>query len=156
MAATETAARPRMHTGSSEASRTQDETKHALKTTEFFAMVGVIGEESHFERAGPFSAPHAFNQRSFMSTMTAERDGTEQGSSSERRQEIEDLKKAQAVQTATDAGAHATQAAVQAGGMATQTAAQAGLAVTVMTGAASLIVGMVLGALFTNVGRAKR
>ena len=43
MAATETAARPRMHTGSSEASRTQDETKHALKTTEFFAMVGVIG-----------------------------------------------------------------------------------------------------------------
>jgi hypothetical protein len=53
-----------------------------------------------------------------MSTMTAERDGTEQGSSSDLQQEIEDLKKAQAVQTATDAGAHATQAAVQAGGAA--------------------------------------
>jgi hypothetical protein len=88
-----------------------------------------------------------------MSTMTAERDGTEQGSSSDLQQEIEDLKKAQAVQTATDAGAHATQAAVQAGGMATQTAAQAGLAATVMTGAASLIVGMLLGALFTNIAR---
>ena len=41
MAATETAAQPRMRTASSGASRTQDETKHALKTTEFFAMVGV-------------------------------------------------------------------------------------------------------------------
>jgi len=40
MAATETAERMRMH---APASRTQDETKHALKTTEFFAMVGVIG-----------------------------------------------------------------------------------------------------------------
>ena len=43
MAATETAAQPRMRTASSEAGRTPDETKHALKTTEFFAMVGVIG-----------------------------------------------------------------------------------------------------------------
>ena len=43
MAATETAAQPRMRTASSEASRTQDETKNSLKTTEFFAMVGVIG-----------------------------------------------------------------------------------------------------------------
>ena len=42
MTATETAAQPRMRTASSGASRTQDETKHALKTTEFFAMVGVI------------------------------------------------------------------------------------------------------------------
>ena len=39
MAATETAERTRMH---APASRTQDETKHALKTTEFLAMVGVI------------------------------------------------------------------------------------------------------------------
>ena len=43
MAATETAERRRMHMPSSEASRKQDETKHAFKTTEFFAMVGVIG-----------------------------------------------------------------------------------------------------------------
>ena len=43
MAATQAAERRRMHAPSSEASRTQDETKHAFKTTEFFAMVGVIG-----------------------------------------------------------------------------------------------------------------
>ena len=43
MAATEAVERRRMHAPSSEASQTQDETKHALKTTEFFAMVGVIG-----------------------------------------------------------------------------------------------------------------
>jgi hypothetical protein len=43
MAATEAAERRRMHAPSSEASRAQDETKNALKTTEFFAMVGVIG-----------------------------------------------------------------------------------------------------------------
>ena len=43
MAATETAAQPRMRTAPIEASRTQDETKHALKTTEFFAMVGAVG-----------------------------------------------------------------------------------------------------------------
>ena len=42
MAATEAAERRRIDAPSSEASRTQDETKHALKTTEFFAMVGVI------------------------------------------------------------------------------------------------------------------
>ena len=43
MAATETAARSRMRTASNEASWAHDETKHSLKTTEFFAMVGVIG-----------------------------------------------------------------------------------------------------------------
>ena len=48
MAATETAERRRAHMPSSETSRTphdrtQDETKNAFKTTEFFAMVGVIG-----------------------------------------------------------------------------------------------------------------
>jgi hypothetical protein len=42
MAATEAADRRRMRAPSSEASRTQDETKQAFKTTEFFAMVGVI------------------------------------------------------------------------------------------------------------------
>ena len=42
MAATETAERRRMNVSSSEARRTRDETKHALKTTEFAAMVGII------------------------------------------------------------------------------------------------------------------
>jgi hypothetical protein len=42
MAATETAERRRMTAPASEARRTPDETKHALKTTEFFAMVGII------------------------------------------------------------------------------------------------------------------
>jgi len=43
MAATETAERRRINTPSSEARRRPaDETKHALKTTEFFAMAGVI------------------------------------------------------------------------------------------------------------------
>jgi hypothetical protein len=43
MAATETAERRRVHLSSSEATRKQDETKNAFKTTEFIAMVGVIG-----------------------------------------------------------------------------------------------------------------
>ena len=42
MATTETAERRRVHMPSSEASRERDETKNAFKTTEFFAMVGVI------------------------------------------------------------------------------------------------------------------
>ena len=42
MAATETAERRRMTASSSDARWTQDETKHALKTTEFLAMVGTI------------------------------------------------------------------------------------------------------------------
>ena len=41
MAATEAAEQRRMHASSGDARRTQDETKHALKTTEFFAMVAV-------------------------------------------------------------------------------------------------------------------
>ena len=43
MAATETAERRRMNASPSETRRTTDETKNALKTTEFFAMVGIIG-----------------------------------------------------------------------------------------------------------------
>lgn len=43
MAASETAERRRMNATTSETRRTTDETKHALKTTEFFAMVGIIG-----------------------------------------------------------------------------------------------------------------
>ena len=43
MAATEAAERRRSNTVSSKARRTTDETKNAFKTTEFFAMVGIIG-----------------------------------------------------------------------------------------------------------------
>jgi hypothetical protein len=43
MAATETAERRRVNVSSNEARRKTDETKNALKTTEFVAMVGVIG-----------------------------------------------------------------------------------------------------------------
>jgi hypothetical protein len=43
MATTEAAERRRSNAVSSKAGRTTDETKHALKTTEFYAMVGVIG-----------------------------------------------------------------------------------------------------------------
>jgi hypothetical protein len=43
MAATEAAERRRTNAVSSKAGRTTDETKHAFKTTEFYAMVGVIG-----------------------------------------------------------------------------------------------------------------
>jgi hypothetical protein len=42
MAATETAERRRASASFRETRLTQDETKHALKTTEFFAMTGVI------------------------------------------------------------------------------------------------------------------
>jgi hypothetical protein len=42
MAAPETAQRRRMNVSSSETRRRMDETKHALKTTEFAAMVGII------------------------------------------------------------------------------------------------------------------
>jgi hypothetical protein len=43
MATVEATARQRTNASPSEARRTHDETKHALKTTEFFAMAGVIG-----------------------------------------------------------------------------------------------------------------
>jgi hypothetical protein len=42
MAATETAERRRVNASFRESRLTQDETKNALKTTEFFAMAGVI------------------------------------------------------------------------------------------------------------------
>jgi len=42
MAATETGERMRTHAPSSEARATRDETKLSLKTTEFWAMAGVI------------------------------------------------------------------------------------------------------------------
>jgi hypothetical protein len=43
MAATEAAERRRTNASPSKTRRTTDETKNAFKTTEFFAMVGIIG-----------------------------------------------------------------------------------------------------------------
>jgi len=43
MAATEAAERRRTNASPSTTRRTTDETKNAFKTTEFFAMVGIIG-----------------------------------------------------------------------------------------------------------------
>ena len=94
----------------------------------------------------------------------------ERGSSSsssdvqELRQGLEDLKREQAVQAATQAGAQATQAATQAGAEATQAAvqagqatttaaAQAGLAATVGAGAVCLVVGIFLGLAISNARR---
>jgi hypothetical protein len=85
-----------------------------------------------------------------MSSTTAERQNGSMSDVSDLKLEIEELKKEQAVQAATDAGAHATQAAVTAGGMATQTAAQAGIVMTMVTGSVALVVGMLLGSLFTR------
>jgi predicted lipid-binding transport protein (Tim44 family) len=66
------------------------------------------------------------------------------------KQEIEDLKTAQATQTATQAGAQATQAATQAGTWSTMTASQAGLMTTMAAGFVSLIVGTFLGLSIAN------
>ena len=60
-------------------------------------------------------------------------------------QDVEDLKKEQAVQAATQAGAQATQAATQAGQASTTAAAQVGLAAAVISGAVGLLVGIFLG-----------
>ena len=43
MAATETGERLRVSAPATDIRRTSDETKHSLKTTEFWAMAGVIG-----------------------------------------------------------------------------------------------------------------
>ncbi len=55
---------------------------------------------------------------------------------------IRELRQAQAVAEATNAGAHSTQAAVQAGDTAAQTATHAGTWSTMMAGAAAFIVGI--------------
>ena len=70
---------------------------------------------------------------------TTMEDLAQNGQQTDVRQEIEDLKKAQAVQAATEAGAQATQAA-----------ATAGLGAAVASGAAGLVAGMLLGSLFTR------
>jgi hypothetical protein len=79
----------------------------------------------------------------------------------ELRKEVNDLKTAQAVQAATQAGematqaatqagAIATQAATQAGGIATMGAAQAGTVGALISGAAGLVVGLFLGLLIRS------
>jgi uncharacterized membrane protein len=61
------------------------------------------------------------------------------------RKDIDDLKTAQAVQAATQAGAVATMGATQAGAVATMGAAQAGTVGAVIAGAVGLVVGLFLG-----------
>ena len=65
------------------------------------------------------------------STMIEERqkNGAASESATDLRQEIEDLKKAMEVKTATDAGVQATQAATHAGTWSTMVAGAAGLVV---------------------------
>jgi hypothetical protein len=69
--------------------------------------------------------------------------GTDSGSKMDVKQEIEDLKKAQEVQAATQAGAQATQAA-----------SQAGMAAAVIAGSAGLVVGMFLAFAIASIARA--
>jgi hypothetical protein len=66
------------------------------------------------------------------------------------KQEVEDLKTAQATQTATQGGAQATQAATQAGQMSTMAASQAGMMTTMAAGFVALIVGIFLGLAIAN------
>jgi hypothetical protein len=85
------------------------------------------------------------------STQTESRNGTE--TSSDVRKEIDELKKAMEVQTATQAGIDATQTATMAGAQATQAAAHAGTWSTMLAGSAGLIVGMFLALAFAATTR---
>jgi hypothetical protein len=76
--------------------------------------------------------------------------GQSGGGQSDLRQDVEELKRDQAVQAATQAGAQATQAATQAGAQATQAAAQAGMAAAIVSGFVCLIVGTLLGIAIAN------
>ena len=66
------------------------------------------------------------------------------GGQDDLRQEVEELKRQQAVQAATQAGAQATQAANQEGQMATTAATTAGLGAAVAAGGVGLVVGIFL------------
>jgi hypothetical protein len=72
-------------------------------------------------------------------------------SPSDLKQEIEDLKRNQAVYAAEQAGAQATQAATQAGDTATQAATHAGTWSTMVAAAAGFIVGIFLALAFVAV-----
>jgi hypothetical protein len=69
------------------------------------------------------------------------------------KEEIQELKQAQAVAEASNAGAHSTQAAVQAGDTAAQTATHAGTWSTMMAGAVAFIVGIFLALAFVAVAK---
>jgi len=86
------------------------------------------------------------------STMTESRNGSQEETFDARR-EIEDLKKAMEVQTATQAGMDATQAATLAGAQATQAAAHAGTWSTMVAGSAGLVVGLFLALAFAATTR---
>jgi hypothetical protein len=70
---------------------------------------------------------------------------SENSDSFDARKEVENLKIAQATQTAAVAGAEATQAAVQAGMAATNAAAHAGTIAMVVAGSIGAVVGLFLG-----------
>lgn len=70
---------------------------------------------------------------------------SEEGGENGLRSELEELKRAQAVQAATATGAEATQAATQAGQAATTAATFMGTWSTIAAGAGMLIIGMFLG-----------
>jgi hypothetical protein len=71
--------------------------------------------------------------------------GNEKSETDEIWKQLHELKTAQAVQAATQAGAQATQAAATAGAQATQAAASAGIMTTMAAGFISLVVGVLLG-----------
>ena len=75
------------------------------------------------------------------------------GSKQDVREQIEQLKIAQATQTAAQAGFEATQAAVQAGTASTTAASLGGLAGSMAAGAAGLITGLFLGLAIAAVRR---
>lgn len=65
-------------------------------------------------------------------------------------QQVQDLRKDQEVQAATQAGAQATQAAAQAGQASTMAATQAGTWSTMAAGWVGMVVGMFLGLAIAN------
>ncbi|HEU5490428.1 MAG TPA: hypothetical protein VFU84_06510 [Gaiellaceae bacterium] len=78
-----------------------------------------------------------------MSTMTESRNENEtKQDKKSTREEIQELRHALELQTATQAGVDATQVATTAGAQATQAAAHAGTWSTMVAGSAGLVVGM--------------
>ena len=95
-----------------------------------------------------------------MSTMTAENNKTSKDQKDQTgqndidvRQEIQELKHAMELQTATQAGIDATQVATMTGAQATQAAAHAGTWSTMAAGAGGLIVGVFLALAFAATNR---
>jgi hypothetical protein len=86
-----------------------------------------------------------------MSTMTESRNDTNQDKST--REEIQELKHALELQTATQAGVDATEVATTAGAQATQAAAHAGTWSTMVAGSAGFVVGMFVALAFVATTR---